>query len=232
MKTLLLTICFLVTFNVSADIIETTNPALDTTFLDVGNSHWDTTTDLEWLDFSELVNGPMTLGHSLNSAEIAYDVDNGNWRLARYDEVTNLFNRFFLDFVGDSNGTMLLPEGDGQSTLIQSRNSWFLSFGTDAEEGFAPVTSENTVFRSMGLYLAEDLTVQMMGLKLFTDPDLETILYGPNYTTAGWDRNTWSDNMGVFMVRDYTPPVPIPAAIWLFGTGLIALLGIARRKSR
>lgn len=27
-----------------------------------------------------------------------------------------------------------------------------------------------------------------------------------------------------------TSPVPIPAAIWLFGTGLIALTGIARRK--
>ena len=28
------------------------------------------------------------------------------------------------------------------------------------------------------------------------------------------------------------PPVPVPAAVWLFGSGLIGLVGIARRKSR
>ena len=28
-----------------------------------------------------------------------------------------------------------------------------------------------------------------------------------------------------------TPPVPIPAAVWLFGSGLIALAGFARRKN-
>jgi len=28
------------------------------------------------------------------------------------------------------------------------------------------------------------------------------------------------------------PPVPVPAAVWLFGSGLIGLVGVARRKSR
>jgi len=27
-----------------------------------------------------------------------------------------------------------------------------------------------------------------------------------------------------------TPAVPVPAAVWLFGSGLIGLIGIARRK--
>ena len=27
------------------------------------------------------------------------------------------------------------------------------------------------------------------------------------------------------------PAVPVPAAVWLFGSGLIGLVGIARRKS-
>jgi hypothetical protein len=28
-----------------------------------------------------------------------------------------------------------------------------------------------------------------------------------------------------------TPPVPVPAAVWLFGSGLIGLVGVARRKT-
>jgi len=30
--------------------------------------------------------------------------------------------------------------------------------------------------------------------------------------------------------REFPNPVPIPAAVWLFGSGLIGLVGIARRK--
>jgi hypothetical protein len=29
---------------------------------------------------------------------------------------------------------------------------------------------------------------------------------------------------------DVVSPVPIPAAVWLFGSGLLGLIGIARRK--
>jgi len=35
---------------------------------------------------------------------------------------------------------------------------------------------------------------------------------------------------GSFLVRAVTSPVPIPAAAWLFGSGLVGLAGIARRK--
>ena len=40
----------------------------------------------------------------------------------------------------------------------------------------------------------------------------------------------WPDDpaVGVFLVR----VVPIPAAVWLFGSGLIGLIGVARRKVR
>ena len=61
------------------------------------------------------------------------------------------------------------------------------------------------------------------------------------YQTAelGWDGNyslPWhshsnitNENVGSFLVR--TAVIPIPAAIWLFGTGFIGLIGIARRKN-
>jgi hypothetical protein len=49
-----------------------------------------------------------------------------------------------------------------------------------------------------------------------------------------YNGETWIPASGnllyVWAVRD-APVVPIPAAIWLFGSGLLGLIGIARRKS-
>ena len=50
-------------------------------------------------------------------------------------------------------------------------------------------------------------------------------------------QGTW-DASGIFEGKDlshisaYTKVVPVPAAVWLFGSGLIGLVGIARRKNR
>lgn len=237
MKKLLLTITLIATFNVSAATVtlgETTNPVLDTTFLDTNaGSHVDTTTGLEWLDFGDLVEGPMTFGHSLNSAEAAYGADNGGWRLATYTEVYALFDRFFEPpFEADANGKMSFgDDGSGTTQLIQSRNSWLFAFGTDAEVTAGGVISEDvsTLF-SYGLFLDENNQIGLLGLKIDTNP-LLTTLYGPEFSgITGWDEDTAYTNMGVFMVRDYTV-VPIPAAVWLFGTGLIGLVAVARRKA-
>jgi hypothetical protein len=37
-------------------------------------------------------------------------------------------------------------------------------------------------------------------------------------------------NGGTYPLAD-TPAVPVPAAFWLFGSGLLGLIGVARRKS-
>ena len=39
-------------------------------------------------------------------------------------------------------------------------------------------------------------------------------------------------DMRSFTLRQWGTPVPLPAAAWLFGTGLIGLIGLARRKVR
>jgi len=43
---------------------------------------------------------------------------------------------------------------------------------------------------------------------------------------------TWHDSGGpiAYSVIIETSPVPVPAAIWLFGSGLLGLVGVARRK--
>ena len=53
-----------------------------------------------------------------------------------------------------------------------------------------------------------------------------------------WHINSVEDIGSYYQALDYltielqTSPVPVPAAAWLFGSGLIGLIGVARRKMR
>jgi hypothetical protein len=52
---------------------------------------------------------------------------------------------------------------------------------------------------------------------------------------AAWtafDGTPYSEKFNVTLngVAAVVPEVPVPAAVWLFGSGLIGLVGVARRK--
>lgn len=223
MKNLLLTICLLAASVANgATWNTTTDPILDSTFVDtLTGTHIDTTTNLEWLDFGTLVGDPMTFGHSINSAQLAYGEDNGGWRLATYDEVYALWDRFFPTV---DNTLVFTSESQNYTgTLVESRNSWMFAFGTDAVAG-----GDNTLLYSTGLFVNEQGDVDIMGLK-FDVASLTTTLYGPGFTGPSLTLDSAGSNLGVFMVRETV--VPLPAAVWLFGSGLLGLLVLARRKA-
>ena len=46
----------------------------------------------------------------------------------------------------------------------------------------------------------------------------------------GFSSTNLTPVVGGFETDVYVNPVPVPAAVWLFGSGLIGLIGIARRK--
>jgi len=79
--------------------------------------------------------------------------------------------------------------------------------------------SENLMFS----YLASDVTGLLVApVYSAFDPDaLGEYNFGISVSQAGW---------GVENVRMDVQVVPVPAAVWLFGSGLLGLVGIARRK--
>lgn len=58
-------------------------------------------------------------------------------------------------------------------------------------------------------------------------PAIET-LYQNSQNTASWTLNT--DGTLTYSLAPAVSAVPVPAAVWLFGSGLLGLVGIARRK--
>lgn len=65
----------------------------------------------------------------------------------------------------------------------------------------------------------------------------ENILtYADAVTSAGVDSITTAQQFDGNALSGYpyvtfTPSVPVPAAVWLFGSGLLGLIGVARRKA-
>lgn len=51
-----------------------------------------------------------------------------------------------------------------------------------------------------------------------------------NFAGDYFDPDNASIYQGSMLVREAVAVVPVPAAVWLFGSGLIGLLGVARRK--
>lgn len=237
MKNILFAILAVFTLNVNAAVIynEITNPGLDSVFLDAGQSSVDTTTGLEWLSFKN-DNTAYTLGYSIN--EMAGFYDTQGWVLASETQVSSLFNTFFGDygFAAGANGTQSITPEDTSNLLLQSRNSWILSFGSDAS--IAPdgvVTLQNNSLYSTGMYVKDDGSIGVAGAKIGVNGlDVTTTLYGTGFGISGFTADTKYSNLGVFMVRSdrglQPPAVPVPAAAWLFMSGLIGLAAIARRK--
>lgn len=55
------------------------------------------------------------------------------------------------------------------------------------------------------------------------------IQFAGTYTSISWNVNVYEDFHGI-QIGIGSSVVPIPPAVWLFGSGLLGLIGVARRK--
>lgn len=155
----------------------------------------------EWLDL------PTTLGLTATAAESTYQVDGFRW--ASNLEVTELLDAFGITYSSVPSGSVFIDLGI-TPTVAQN----FVDF-----LGITTTNSNGTVANGW-----------------VDDPTSSTgntqVCIGLGCNPDGFVANPVPDSaptIGAFLVRDATV-VPLPAAAWLFGSALIGLVGLKRRK--
>jgi len=232
--------------NILLVLLLTITATANAAFINLGQTSLDDSTNLEWLNFSNLTGGDnqlMTMGYSINDSLTTFGAGNGNFRLASASEVQGLFGSLFPSFLPASNGIMTFPGVNGATGIFNERDAWLHAFGTDANatdpgttftlnpDGSTTRVTTSGNLSSRGMYLDDLGNVQYAGVLLKVS-DASTKIYGPNFATgASLNEDSAFGNFGVFMVREYeVSTVPVPAAAWLMLSGLLGLVGVARRK--
>jgi hypothetical protein len=175
--------------------------------VDNGSFTTDTASSLDWLDLS------VTDSLGVNAALTA----NSGWRLASNTEIEDLFAVAF-DGYYDTYATQHYSFSRQGAYVDQFEDVaiWVSLFGP---------TRIGASASSYGFYYDEDNIYRRMGVLDDTDSNfVYSAEYTPNFDSS---QETGDSATGVFLVRSSV--VPIPAAVWLFGSAL-AGLGWVRRK--
>lgn len=133
-----------------------------------------------------------------------------------------------------------IPSVNGSAfvtTLAFSDNSFYgdaeMSFNPVRAIGFdyagAPYSSNVGSDIVLTTSLGDSVSVEAM----YSGTFFIGLLYteGESFTSLRWDANEGRVAMGVDNVEAFAPSeVPVPATLWLFGSGIMGLMGIYRKK--
>ena len=175
----------------------------------------DTGSGLEWLDLT--VTADFSYDYVSNQLGVGQEFE--GWRYATAEEVTG----FWDAFGGDSNYyNGLSTQNNGLFDLIAPYwgDLYCEQFGCSTGEGYSfayTIDSSEDGFHNIAL--ASDWIL----LDWHPTEDQIDSLY-----LEIIDHSAYFDT-GSALVRDIST-VPVPAAVWLFGSGLLGLIGLARRK--
>jgi len=176
----------------------------------------------------------LLMAASLHAATISGELGVGGTYVATFGpgdtSLDNVIGMSLDDTVAGTLGPVGLVANKASGDFLPPRITP-LSFGTAGTisiDSFVPVVD----FLVMGGFHLDIITLDpveynatsdilhLAGTGLLTHDDFDS-------TQAKWEINAEADNNYSMTVA----AVPVPAAVWLFGTGLIGLVGIARRKA-
>jgi len=178
-----------------------------------GSYTTDDISGLDWLDLN------LTTSMTYNDALTA----NPEWRHATNAEVENLFGTLFPGYYNTDTNLNFSSSQNGEAYFNQDSDVNYF------EDLFGPTYSESGFSFTSGLYLDEDNNLRLAGTSR-SIAEGWTVVNGTEYSVDA-NRFISSDThygFGSYMVR--TTIVPVPAAIWLFGSGLIALVAFTRNR--
>lgn len=213
----------LVSFNANAVVINTLNGI-----------------DYEWLELTE------TAGLSRNQVEARLDDVNDvlyGYEYASRQLVEDLFLSYtswngLNGYIGES--TAVYGVGVLLSDLgALNSGSYGATYSMTTADGY--LREYDSYSQSYGMY---GTTVECgsytclsrtLGYTSNADPSVAWIDHNWGYnagtvTPLTWYMDSPKDMGGSYLVK--VSAVPVPAAVWLFGSGLLGLVGIARRKKR
>jgi len=206
MKKLLIVLLAVITSNVSASVI------------DSGTFVTDTSQELDFLKLTDA----RILGTSVGQVEalLLSDATLFGFRYATASEVLQLFSNFT---------TLQAPEPTFGNTISYSPSSAVGSFvdlvginylgGNTARSALGATANQADPHPTLGarriLIEATDFIDGLQNDFIDIDSIIEI---------------QFSSTSSSYLVRDNISAVPVPAAAWLFGSGLIGLIGVARRK--
>jgi len=127
------------------------------------------------------------------------------------------------------------PELDALSAYVSGGGSVFFMGETEGSD------VENIRINSALTFLGSSMSILDAKLDLgFTttsniDPDplntgVSSFTFAASSAVAGGTSLILSTDRTPIIAYENVPAVPVPAAVWLFGSGLLGLIGIARRK--
>ena len=173
----------------------------------------DTSSGLDWLD--------LTLTNEASYRDTLTQLQAGEqfygWRYATNAEVIALWSNFGVDLSSAATGIAYGFDStvDNASYMLGNTlceyNCNLFPFGTLGLTGDAYDDAPNS--RSL------------IGAYAFKPAYSTAYLTDGNYYMSDFDS---AAHTGSYLVQ--TSPIPVPAALWLFGSGLIGMAGIARRK--
>lgn len=171
----------------------------------------DTSSSLDWLDLTETNNMTMLQVKSQLGSGGAFE----GWRYATGTEVISLWSNFNIDL--SSNGPQSLVGVDANIILASNflgnisceSNCSTYPYGTS---GWIDEASPTTSY----LYYTMGASIYQTSLSSYDR-------YGYSLSNEAFG----SVSRGSYLVK----PVPIPAALFLFSTGIIVLAATARRKT-
>ena len=201
-----------INLTIFAVILNTLSLNVQASIIDNDTYITDSTSRLDWLDLSE------TSNRSYNDISAKFGSGNefAGWRYATILEIEN----FWTAFGGNNafyNGASTQNNGLYEIIAPLWGDLYCIDTGCDIGTGFSRIISGDA-YDSFN----QSTATIAYGNTSFTD----------TFDSSGTPRTILDTNSWVGSALVRAAVVPIPATAWLFGSGLLALLGICYRKPK